>query len=221
MEFHRACKKWSVLILFPVTTSCCSTRVKTKAKPEPNVLCPSLPVTASSRCGGHHSSHPHLPPPPHQIVSLDGEAGLFRTKKHAKSFHYYDYRIVLDYEVCLSKRGERTYRSAKDIISEVAENAITGKNCQPENGKGQHDAPDTIAENAVQWGKFIIPEFSSDLEGRWDEEVFFVEKEMKRECRKGVKVSKMVEALVGELEALVRRRLGRFVKEFEAQEAPC
>ncbi|CAD7960726.1 unnamed protein product [Amoebophrya sp. A120] len=161
------------------------------------------------------------------ITNIDiksGDCGIFRTAKHnyiagLKPFFYFEFNFELQWEVVVGRRNEQSYQTGKDIMKKVAssyrEEASSEE--QKKTGSGFCDAPSTFAKGqAISFGKLEVLDFSSDEYGKWDEEALVVRKVVEKDkILGGVKVEKNCARLVSEMEKVVKRRLGKFVKEFQ------
>ncbi|CAD7947082.1 unnamed protein product [Amoebophrya sp. A25] len=149
-------------------------------------------------------------------VEVEGDCGVFRTKSyHAEAFHYWDFKLEIDWEVCVARRGAKSYRHAEDIMKEVAKGyrePVSEANSKT--GAGHCDAPPTIAKNALTWGRFSILDFSSDEKGEYDQEALQFSNLTEHKCERGGKLTRWSEDLATDLGQVVRKRLTRFVTEF-------
>jgi len=156
------------------------------------------------------------------IHIVDGDSGIFQTKTYMKPFHYFDYHLKFDWEICMAKRGETTYRDGKAIIKDVCQKMrgrVPDKNIDKETGRGHGDAPDSLSgENNVSYGCFEILEFCNNEQGGYDgaEEVK-LHTEKKPEYGGG-KVERMCGELLEKFEGILMKRLAMFVEEFMKRE---
>eukprot|EP00392_Amoebophrya_sp_AT5.2_P009587 g9615.t1 len=159
------------------------------------------------------------------VEITSGDCGVFRTSKSVyhpsrKSFHYWDFSFNLNFEVCVCNRGEKSYKSGREIMREVAQSYREQVPADAaRTGQGHCDAPETVAKNALCYGQFEIVDFSSDEKGEYAEGELQLKKVWEKQCERGEKMKKKCEELVAELEKVVRKRLWKFVKEFLDMEA--
>lgn len=121
-----------------------------------------------------------------------------------KALHFWDFQLTLDWEVVVCKRGDRSYRSASELIKVAADGG--GTMCPP-----------NVTENCVLRGSFDFDTFASDEVGELDEDLYKPVSRILKRGGFGTKVERLAEELQEKLHARIEKRLLAWIAEFREQ----
>jgi len=121
-----------------------------------------------------------------------------------KPLHYWDFELTFDWEVTVCKRGETSYREAKELIREAAD-------------REHHSAPPSVTKNYIIQGFYSILNFASDEMGMLDEEEYELKCEVTKRYGYGAKVERHAEESQKQLEERLKKQLITWVKNFTAK----
>eukprot|EP00440_Ansanella_granifera_P062013 gb/GFBE01067231.1/.p1 GENE.gb/GFBE01067231.1/~~gb/GFBE01067231.1/.p1 ORF type:complete len:331 (+),score=129.98 gb/GFBE01067231.1/:1-993(+) len=91
------------------------------------------------------------------VLKLQGDASVVRLNLQKPPLHFFDYFVKMDWEVHVAQRGDKSYRTADELIKAAADT-------------DDAKAPPSVAKNRVIGGTFKIREFSSEevpADGKW------------------------------------------------------
>eukprot|EP00930_Biecheleria_cincta_P097769 TRINITY_DN89452_c0_g1_i1.p1 TRINITY_DN89452_c0_g1~~TRINITY_DN89452_c0_g1_i1.p1 ORF type:complete len:550 (+),score=158.39 TRINITY_DN89452_c0_g1_i1:141-1790(+) len=91
------------------------------------------------------------------VLKITGDASVVRLNLHKPPLYYFDYFLKLDWEVHMTERDSKSYRTADELINIAAHS-------------DDNKAPPSVAKNRILGGTFKIREFSSEEtpgDGKW------------------------------------------------------
>eukprot|EP00928_Gymnodinium_smaydae_P020269 TRINITY_DN17839_c0_g2_i1.p1 TRINITY_DN17839_c0_g2~~TRINITY_DN17839_c0_g2_i1.p1 ORF type:complete len:556 (-),score=143.27 TRINITY_DN17839_c0_g2_i1:154-1821(-) len=134
------------------------------------------------------------------VLKLVGDASVMHLNASKPPLHYYDYFVKLDWEVAMSRRGERVYRSADELIHAAAKD-------------DDMKAPASVAEHRLLAGTYKLREFCSEDEPS-EGEIWRFETKIKRPCERIPELAAHCEDLCARLREKCARLLVRWAEEY-------
>mmetsp|Transcript_42819 Transcript_42819/g.99147 ORF Transcript_42819/g.99147 Transcript_42819/m.99147 type:complete len:378 (+) Transcript_42819:558-1691(+) len=124
------------------------------------------------------------------VLKLEGDAAVMKMNPRKATLHYFDYFLKLDWEIAIACKGERSYRTADELIK-VAADVADGK------------APPSVTKHRVLAGTLKTRELCSEDEhadGAWPLLVKIKHREVEALCEPA---QHLLEALRGKVQRLL------------------
>lgn len=133
------------------------------------------------------------------VLKLVGDAAVMRLNTHKPPLYYYDYFVKLDWEVAVDRQGNRSYRSADELINVAAKSPDS-------------KAPPSVVEHLTLGGTFKIREFCSEDER--EDGVWPWLTKVKKPCTQVPELAGPAEELCARLREKCTRLLQRWAEEY-------